>query len=325
MRKIKYKITLFFQEVFGFSHSEIRGFFVLLLIMIFLLFLPFLVDFFWNKNKKIENTEKLNQIVAQLIQNDSTDEQNSYVNYPKYQKKYYPKKERKQRTEKSNIPKELFEFNPNEISIEQWEKLGVRNKIAQNIRKYIDKGGKFRTKESLKKVYGFPNELYEELEPYINIPKEEKDKKEENIAEKKSKKSKNIEVFDLNLADTTTLMQISGVGLKTALSIIKYRNKLGGFTSLEQLDEVYILKKRPEVIEEIKKYAQINKNAIKIFINSISEEELSKNPNFKDGMARIIINYRKQHGNFRNISDFKNIKVVTPDFLEKIAPLLSYE
>ncbi|TAG92024.1 MAG: hypothetical protein EAZ20_02880 [Bacteroidetes bacterium] len=39
----------------------------------------------------------------------------------------------------------------------------------------------------------------------------------------------------------------------------------------------------------------------------------------------MIINYRKQHGKFKNISDFKNIKVVTPEFLEKITPHLVYD
>lgn len=320
VKKITKKITLFLQENFGFDNREIKGFFVLLLLMIFFLLLPFLVDFLWNSPKKTPNSEKLDEIVAQLTQIDTTDEQYTpYVTYPKYQKKKYTKKEKINK----NAPKELFEFNPNEISIEQWEKLGLRNKIAQNIRKYIEKGGKFRTKEALKKVYGFPEELFEELEPYINIPKEAK---KEDYAENTSKKQKTIAIFDLNLADTTTLMQISGVGLKTALNIIKYREKLGGFTSLEQLNDVYILKKRPEVIEEIKKYAEINQNSIqKILINSISEEELSKNIHFKGGMAKIIINYRKQHGKYKNIADFKPIKIVTPEFLEKIAPYLSYD
>ncbi|TAG86698.1 MAG: helix-hairpin-helix domain-containing protein, partial [Bacteroidetes bacterium] len=260
MKKISKKVILFFQENFGYDNREIRGFFALLIGMLLMLIVPFLVDFFWTSHKKIHNTEKLNEIIAQLVQNDSTDEQYAtYIPYPKYQKKYYPKKNKKT-TQNTNIPKELFEFDPNQISIEQWEKLGLRNKIAQNIRKYIEKGGKFRTKESLKKVYGFPEELFEELEPYINIPTEEKT---ENIAEKKSKKENIIEIFDLNTADTTTLMQIRGVGLKTAQSIIKFRDKIGGFSSLDQLNEVYILKNRPEVVEEIKKYAKINEKIIK--------------------------------------------------------------
>lgn len=324
MKKISKKITLFLQENFGFDNREIKGFLLLLFLMILLLFVPFFVDLLWKEAPQNNtNTQKLDEIVANLTQSDTTDEQYSkYVNYPKYKNK---KKYSSNNKNSPKVPKELFEFNPNEIEIEKWEKLGLRTKIAQNIRKYIDKGGKFRTKESLKKVYGFPEDLYEELEPYINIPKEEnqKENNKNNYAENKNEKF--IQSFDLNLADTTTLMQIRGVGLKTALNIIKYRDKLGGFTSLDQLNEVYILKKRPEVIEEIKKYAQISENNIKkIRINSISEEELNKNIHFK-GIAKIIINYRKQHGKYKSIDDFKPIKIVTPEFLEKVAPLLSYE
>lgn len=43
---------------------------------------------------------------------------------------------------------------------------------------------------------------------------------------------------DLNSADLETLMQIKGVGRKTAHDIINYREKHGKFTSMSQLKEI---------------------------------------------------------------------------------------
>jgi hypothetical protein len=55
---------------------------------------------------------------------------------------------------KPALSENLFRFDPNTLSIEGWKKLGVKEKVIQTIRHYIDKGGKFRRAEDLKRIYG---------------------------------------------------------------------------------------------------------------------------------------------------------------------------
>lgn len=56
-------------------------------------------------------------------------------------------------------------------------------------------------------------------------------------------------VVNLNDADTTTLMLIHGIGPTFASRIVRYRDRLGGFTHKEQLLEVYGF--TPELLNHI--------------------------------------------------------------------------
>ena len=68
----------------------------------------------------------------------------------------------------------LFDFDPNLISIENWEQLGVSKKTVLTIQKYISKGGKFREPQDLKKIWGIPESLAFQLMPYVKIKEEKK-------------------------------------------------------------------------------------------------------------------------------------------------------
>ncbi len=77
-----------------------------------------------------------------------------YEPYLVIPKKKWAKKERKKYTKKAKKVAEqkkdtLFYFNPNEITVGQWEQLGVSTKVARTVKKYLAKGGKFRKAEDL--------------------------------------------------------------------------------------------------------------------------------------------------------------------------------
>jgi competence protein ComEA len=61
-------------------------------------------------------------------------------------------------------------------------------------------------------------------------------------------------VVEVNSADSAGLTKIYGIGPAFASRIIKYRNRLGGFYSKEQLKEVYGLdaEKYAEVREQVR-------------------------------------------------------------------------
>ncbi len=66
--------------------------------------------------------------------------------------------------------------------------------------------------------------------------------------------------IELNSADTTELKKLRGIGSKLSQRIVKYRTKLGGFSSKEQLKAVYGLSE--ETYEAILPHVWVDSTAI---------------------------------------------------------------
>lgn len=129
---------------------------------------------------------------------------------------------------------------------------------------------------------------------------------------------------ELNNADSAQLTRVYGIGGSFAIRIIRYRNRLGGFYNKEQLLEVYGIDS--EKYKEIKEQLTIDKNkVVKININNISFPSLRQFPYLSYKQASAIIQYRNEHGKYTSIDDIRNIAIITPEILTKIAPYLSYQ
>ncbi len=231
----------------------------------------------------------------------------------------------------SNYPKnkvELFYFDPNTISEEGWKKLGLRDKTIGTIQNYLNKGGKFRKADDLSRIYGlFPNE-YERIAPYIKIgttiqsnnytenqyPKNETEQTAKTYTSKYS-------IIDINTADTTALIALPGIGSKLSARIINFRDKLGGFYSVNQVGETFGLP--DSTFQRIKQYLKLETPSLqKININTATIDELKTHPYIRYVLANPIVAYRNQHGNFSTIDDIKKVMVITEDIFIRIAPYL---
>jgi len=212
---------------------------------------------------------------------------------------------------------ELFSFNPNKISADDWILLGLTKKNALTIQKYLSKGGTFRNKEDLKKIYGVPENLIESIMPYAVF--DAKPLNSQNKVEKIPTEKKSIHL-DLNVADSTALTLLPGIGEKLASRIIKYRNKLGGFVKLNQLLEVYGLKDSVLNIISPMLFLDPNFPINKININTVDYPTLSKHPYASFSFAKIIIAYRKSHGRINGVDEFYNIAGIPRENLDKLIP-----
>lgn len=116
--------------------------------------------------------------------------------------------------------------------------------------------------------------------------------------------------FDLNLADTTQLKSIYGIGPVIARRIITYRTNLGGFISTDQLYEVWGLDST--VVSRLATRSVITPDFTpnKLAINHCNEQELARHPYLRTKLARAIVNYRLQHGNFATIDDLRKIEIM---------------
>jgi competence protein ComEA len=132
------------------------------------------------------------------------------------------------------------------------------------------------------------------------------------------------EKIELNRADTLALDAIKGVGLGMAKRILKYRERLGGFKNKEQLKEVWGMDS--STYENILKNIQIDKQVlIKLNINTADLKSLGQHPYIGYSLAKLIVNYRAQHGNYKNIRDLMNIHVMNEEIFSKIEDYISIE
>jgi DNA uptake protein ComE-like DNA-binding protein len=139
-----------------------------------------------------------------------------------------------------------------------------------------------------------------------------------------AKKTENLIKIDFVEADSVLLQIVPGIGVGLGGRIIKYRERLGGFHSIHQLAEIYGLK--PETIEEIWNYFDFSPAITRrIPINSAEIEEISAHPYISYSEAKVLIAYRKQHGNYSTIADLKKIKIFKPEWIDKIEPYLSFD
>jgi competence protein ComEA len=208
----------------------------------------------------------------------------------------------------------MFPFNPNNLSVQQWKQLGLSERQANVIKHYQVKGGRFYSKEDVKKIYSITADDYKKLEPYIIFPE----------AEYTTKKARPGEIIELNTADSAKLTEVRGIGPSFAVRIISYRNRLGGFYNKEQLKEIFGIDSLKYA--EIRGQVSVNPVKVKkININTISFNQLRIFPYLGYKQVNAIVQYRTQHGNYNSIADMKNIVILDDGILSKIEPYLNFQ
>lgn len=224
-----------------------------------------------------------------------------------------------------------FYFDPNQVSQDSLLLLGFPPWLAQRLHNYRSKGGQFRKKEDLQKLYGFPEALYAMLEPWIRLPPQEQSyiPKPESAArysrkdEEKPKKAP-AKPFNLNTADSLQLQSIYGIGPVLSSRIIKFRDGLGGFVEAGQVREVWGLP--PETADSLlrKSFVAEEPGVHKLYINQIEAAELQKHPYISPKQASQIVAYRDQHGPFIQAEDLLKLHLLDENFVKRLKPYLDF-
>lgn len=216
----------------------------------------------------------------------------------------------------------FFYFDPNTASEDEWKKLGLKEKTAKTIRHYLEKGGRFKNREDIRKIYGISASLADSIIPYVIIEKKTFPSFENrSYGFQKKQPSPKIEI---NSADSATFEKLYGIGPALAARIVKYRTKLGGFFAVEQMGEVWGL---PDSIF-VKLQQQLicnEQNVIKHSINKATYDQLKSHPYFGYAVARALIRYREQHGNFSSLEDVQGILSIDEEKYNKIIRYLKLE
>lgn len=306
-----------------FTKKERTGIFVLLFLIVFFIFVPFLFPFFISS--KPANTSAFEKDIAtlQLKQQDSGHQfVKKDFEEEGYQNNYTPSEKNYNRESSTG---ELFYFDPNTTTASDWKRLGLRDKTIVTIQNYVSKGGHFYKPEDIGKIWGLHPDEIERLLPYVQIAAQENAYSEKNPSPKTYDKPKYIpSSININVADTAALIALPGIGSKLAQRIVNFRDKLGGFYKIEQVGETFGLP--DSTFQKIKPRLTVNATAIKqLNINTATIDELKAHPYLRYNIANAIIQYRTQHGNFSAVADLKKIMLITEDIFVKVSPYLTVQ
>ncbi len=244
-------------------------------------------------------------------------------------------------------------FDPNTASEGVWESTGLPAHTIRTIQRYLAKGGRFRKPGDLQKIYGLSGQDYETLKPYLKIEAGADNRSnttrgrgpgDSNSYRRKGegydgarrfgqngsgqsfpgRPARQPRTLDINEADSADWESLPGIGPVLARRILLFRGGLGGFSSVEQVGEVYGLpdsvfrRIRPQLVSEAKD------RIIPLYINRASQAILEKHPYISRKLAALIVAYRTQHGPFSRADELMAIPLVTPELLKQLEPYLSF-
>ncbi len=310
---------------FSFTKKERQGVFIIVTV-IFILVVS--VNFFPYIFKQQElNYDDFKKDIALLSvdNNDSINNRQSYIN--SYTHNSGANDYSKDNNDEPIVP-ELFKFDPNTATYHDWERLGLKDKTIHTIQNYLSKGGKFYKAADIRKIWGLSPKDANRLMPYISIAIQQK-QSESTIVENKDYTSstktytpKPVSIININTADTSQLISLPGIGSKLSARIIAFRNRLGGFYSVNQVVETYMLP--DSTFQKIKPLLTVESTAVKqININTATVDEMKVHPYLRYNLANAIFQYRQQHGSFSSVEDLKKIMIITTETYDKIAPYLT--
>ncbi|WP_415060978.1 ComEA family DNA-binding protein [Flavobacterium sp.] len=285
------------KSLYLYSFNQRKGIFLLLLVMIF----TQAIYFFWSSNTTPQKDKENHQWLALQSHVDSL------------------------KQVKEEFKPTIYPFNPNFISDVKGYRLGMSVEELDRLFAFRKQNKYVNSAKEFQSVTGVSDSLLAVISPYfkfpdwVNQPQKEYVKFENKISDVKPKTK-----IDINLATQEDLIKVYGIGPALSERILKQREVLGGFASMEQLAFVWGL--NPDVIENVNKsFAVVSTSGIKkIKINDLSIKELSKFPYFNYTIAKEIVTYRSMKGDIQNIEDLTKINGFPVEKLKFIALYLEF-
>ncbi|MEZ4965583.1 MAG: helix-hairpin-helix domain-containing protein [Saprospiraceae bacterium] len=229
--------------------------------------------------------------------------------------------------EKETEP-EYFPFDPNLASEQEFIRLGLPGRTIKSILNYRSKGGRFRNAADFRKIYTLEEKDYLRLAPYIAINVDQAQVASKPVSysgntNPKIERNAPNSQLDINLATEEMWRRLPGIGEKRARQIVKFRNALGGFFSVEQISEMYGLP--DSVFQRIRPLVVFRNSEIRyIDLNTADIAALKSHPYISEKQARLIVAYRDQHGPYTAVDDLSKIAAFNDrHWLEKIKPYLT--
>ena len=200
-------------------------------------------------------------------------------------------------------------FRLDTVTVAYLRSIGFSHRRATAFIKYRDMRGGLRNIEEVRECYVIPAAECDTLARYIIFP-------DDTTATANH-------LIELNGADSATLRSIYGIGAKSVVEIIAYRQKLGGFVRVEQLAEVKSVTESnfEKILQQI--YCD-SCNISKIDINFARSQRMAGHPYISDRALRKLLKTRQLKGGWSTIEEMIDDKIFTRDEAERLRPYLRF-
>ncbi|HBK89122.1 MAG: helix-hairpin-helix domain-containing protein [Cyclobacteriaceae bacterium] len=273
---------------FGFSRTETNGFLILLPLTTMVLFSAPLYEALYPAPPPVADQHRLDSLLKTLVWE----------------------------TPDTTQPR-MIAFDPNQVSDSLLVRMGLSPRMAERWINFRNKGAQFRTWQDVSKLYGIDSSWVHRAIPFMRFPVP----KSYQFTRKKKEQSP----VDINLADTTQLDAVYGIGAALARRITNYRSRLGGFVRMEQLYEVYGLDS--VVVKTLMKkfFVSSDFSPVKISWQQATAEELSKHPYIRRKEAQAIAAWCMQHKGKLSVADLTQIHGISAEWIQRIQPYLQQD
>lgn len=214
----------------------------------------------------------------------------------------------------------LRPFNPNQVEEQGLRQMGLPPGLAKNWGRYVEKGGRFRKTEDIRKLYGMTEVWFERLKPFIRLPQHVDTLPSPARTTSLPQEKRPCRPLAINAADSAEWERLPGIGPTLAGRIVRFRERLGGFVQIAQVGEVYGL--RDSVFQVLSPCLELSGPVRKLPLNRAGLEELGAHPYIGYKLARAMIAYRTQHGPFRTVEDLLAIPAIPAEKIPQWVPYL---
>jgi DNA uptake protein ComE-like DNA-binding protein len=219
-------------------------------------------------------------------------------------------------------------FNPNFITDYKGYKLGMSVEEIDRLLNFRKENKYVNSSKEFQNVTKVSDSLLNVIAPFFKFPdwvnKSKESNKFKNFSNQAFAKKEKIVPLDINQASKEDLIKIYGIGEAISLRILKLKENLGGFVSMDQMSDVWGLS--PEVVDDLNIHFKVlaQPKIKKLAINNASLKELSHFFYFRYPLAKEIVTYRSMNGDIRNIEDLTKIKGFSVDKANVIALYLDF-
>jgi DNA uptake protein ComE-like DNA-binding protein len=312
------------KDYFYFTKTERNGIVVLLILIIVIILLPFIYPLFfpvkvYDFSEFDRKVDRYEQMLAEYHEARMTIE-TSYE---------------REASSRTTLSLNLFPFDPNNLSREEFLEMGISERVAGNIINYRKAGGSFRFREDLKRIYSINDEMYNQLENYISLPSREEHlatrakerqfqlSQQDSLQRTTARPSWAEVMLDINKADSLEWQKIRGIGEVFSRRITSYRDLLGGYYSTAQLLEVFGMDSTR--YEQIKPHIFLSDTLQlrKININTADFVTLVRHPYLDRNQVNSILRMRERHGPYSSTEEIIRSELIDEALYQRIAPYLT--
>ncbi len=221
--------------------------------------------------------------------------------------------------QKEKSKPKVFPFNPNFITDFKAYTLGMSPQEYDRLKAFRSKNQWINSARDFKRVTRVSDSLLNVISPFFKFPEwVTNPKPQKKTVRYRNKSLSYVNKTDLNTVTALQLQQVNGIGAVLSGRIIKYREKLGGFSNDRQLNGVYGLNEA--VVERaLFRFTVKTPKAIeRMNINTASASDIATIPGISFELAKEIWEFRRLRERIEDLGELQKIDGISEQKLRLI-------